>query len=609
MKKLFSILLCILLLCGAAALPAEGAERSYTSAELEAYFDDIAAYKASSCGAADIQDWIRTGLCDSAGRTAEFYIIALSQSGDYDLSSYAEALQSYLDNHEVYSATTREKYALALLACGRTDDYIRRVCDSDIGAQGVMSLVFGLHLLNNGCASALYTADSLIGDILSRQLDDGGWAVIGSVGDTDVTAMTLQALAPYRTARQDVSDAVERALNLLGTLQLESGGFKTMGSENCESAAQVLTTLSALGIDPDTDQRFIKNGVTVPDAMLSYRNRDGSFAHTAGGGFNENATMQAFYALRAYLRMRHGQAPLYLLDRRPSSPAPTERAPQQPTRMPASAAPAASAAASPTSAPPPSAAQSTIPAAAPLTLPTDATAPAASTAPTDHEPSKATPSTVAPTSPASPDDVVPPEQSAGTSYKVYAVIGVLAAAGIACLILFLRKKRGYKRYLAVLLLAGAAIAVILLTSFESKESYARAEDKPSPAGQVTMSISCGVLNDEADKPDYIPDDGVILPETTFSFGEGESVYDILLKASKRCQIPIDNRGAEGSAYIAGIRYLYEYAYGELSGWMYRVNGVFPDEGCQSYRLSDGDRIEWLYTKNIGKDLTSAPVAD
>ncbi|MBQ9471715.1 MAG: DUF4430 domain-containing protein, partial [Ruminococcus sp.] len=66
--------------------------------------------------------------------------------------------------------------------------------------------------------------------------------------------------------------------------------------------------------------------------------------------------------------------------------------------------------------------------------------------------------------------------------------------------------------------------------------------------------------------------------------------------------PIDNTGAQGAAYIAGINYLYEFDYGDLSGWMYRVNGVLPEVGCQSYTVSDGDEIEWLYTTNIGKDF-------
>ena len=126
--------------------------------------------------------------------------------------------------------------------------------------------------------------------------------MIGSTGDPDVTAMTVQALAPYCGYYSDVTAAVESALSMLSARQLDSGGFQSMGVENCESSAQVLTALSSLGVDPDTDSRFIKNGNSVLAALLSYRNADGSFAHT-GTGYSESATVQAFYSMRAYLRM------------------------------------------------------------------------------------------------------------------------------------------------------------------------------------------------------------------------------------------------------------------------------------------------------------------
>lgn len=596
-RSFLFLLLCIILLSSALPAGAQPARHAYTAAEIDEISGGIAAYKEAACGASSVQEWIDTGLCGDAGATAEFYVIALSQSGSYDLSRYEKALLAYVASNEVYSATTREKYALALLACGCTDSYIRRVCDNDIGGQGLMSLVFGLHLLNNGCTSSLYTSGALISEILSAQLADGGWAVIGSSGDVDVTAMTVQALAPYYGVRSDVTAAADRALSLLSARQLESGGYKSMGKENCESAAQVLVMLSSLGIDQNTDARFIKDGNTVLDAMLGYRSADGSFAHT-GSGYNESATVQAFYSLRAYRRMRSGQGPLYLLDRRPATPAPTEPSPAVPTRAAATVSPA------PTRAPEPSAA----PASEPATeqqAPQEGVTSAPDTAPAEPTHGEY----VAPTGSAvfqpagTAVSATPDEAPAkGGGYKRYAVLGVLAAAGIACAVLLLCKKRGLKHYAAVLILAGAAVAFILLTNFESEGSYRHVEEKTDPAGTVTMTISCGVLAGEDDLPYTVPDDCLILPETTFTLGESETVYDILLEASKRYDIRIDNRGGAGSAYIAGIQYLYEFDYGSLSGWMYRVNGAFPDVGCQAYRLNDGDRIEWLYTKEIGKDL-------
>ena len=580
-NKLIAILLCLGLFCPVFTARAEGQQHTYTAAEVENLCGGIVAYKEASCGASSVQEFIDTELCRTAGTTAEFYAITLSQSGSYDFSSYISALLGYLNTHTTYSATTREKYALALLACGSHDSYIKRTCDSDIGGQGLMSLVFGLHLLNNGCTSSIYTASSLIDTILSDRLSDGGWAVIGSVGDVDVTAMTVQALAPYYGGRSDVTAVIDKALDLLSQRQQDSGGFVGMGVENCESAAQVLMALSALGIDQNTDARFIKNGNTVLDGMLAYRNADGSFAHT-GSGFNENATIQAFYSMRAYLRMLYGQSAFYILDHADFTvPSPTQASPTSASKSTENTVDTVI----PT-------AQSETSTISETTAPTIVTEPTAPAETAIFQP------TGTATNLTTPDESPAP---AG-GYKLYAILVILLASAILCGVLFACKKRNIKNYLAVFILAAAAIAFVLLTNFESREAYAKVGEKTNTAGTVTMTIRCDTVAGEDDKPLYIPDDGVILPDTTFTLSEGETAYDILLEASKRFDIPIDNRGGTYSAYIAGIGYLYEFDYGDLSGWMYRVNGVFPEVGCQGYYLSDGDNIEWLYTKNIGKDL-------
>ena len=121
----------------------------------------------------------------------------------------------------------------------------------------------------------------------------------------------------------------------------------------------------------------------------------------------------------------------------------------------------------------------------------------------------------------------------------------------------------------------------------------------SPVGTVTISIRCDLVAGQAD---YIPADGVLLAPETVPIAADESVYDVLLRAAQVHRIVIDVRGSESYTYVAGIGYLYELAYGDLSGWMYRVNGVSPDVGCGAYSLSDGDNIEWLYTCDLGRDL-------
>lgn len=629
-NKLLALLLCLLILCPyTLTAAADSPQNTYTVAQVQSLRDGIVAYKAAACGAADVQGLIDTELCRTAGISAEFYIIALSQAGSYRLDAYARALLQYLNSNEIYSASSRLKYALTLIACGSQDRYIRDTADEAIGRQGLMSLVFGLHILNNGYDSTLYTAEGLINDILSYQLADGGWAVIGSAGDTDVTAMTLQALTPYYNAYSDVQAAIDRGLDRLSQLQQDSGGYVTIGVENCESACQVLVTLSGLGIDAQYDSRFIKNGHTVLDAVLSYRNADGSFSHS-GGGFNETATMEALYSLTAYLRMCSGQGPLYILDNRNPDARPTD-APHtnnasgggqsDPHSSRSGDSGAGQSAAHSASGSTGAASEGEIiyidgdayvyatdaegetirikvKATEAATVSTQATESAAPTVqPTAHGSLQAADGIRA-SRPATADQVA----SGSGGYRPYVIAAILTAAGIAALILFLRKKRNPKHYIAIGILTAAAIALVLLTNIQSREGYRQAGDHEEGAITVTMSVRCDTILRDEKVNDYIPDDGIIMDTTTFHMDEDSTVYDVLLNASQNYALPIDNRGAQGAAYIAGINYLYEFAYGDLSGWMYRVNGVFPDVGCQGYHLSDGDSIEWLYTKNIGKDL-------
>jgi len=631
-NKLIAILLCIGVLCSLCSLNASAAEsHKYTVAEVDDLCGGILAYKQSGCGASSPQQLIDTGLCSDAGTTAEYYIICLSQSESYNFASYEKALLRYLSGNTVYSATTREKYALALIASGSNSSYISRVCDEDIGELGIMSLVFGLHLLNNGYTSSRYTVDSLINTILSYRLNDGGWAVMGDMGDVDVTAMVVQSLAPHYRSSAKVSKAVDSALALLSSKQKSDGGFMSMGAENPESSAQVLTALSALGIDQSYDTRFIKNGRTVLDAMLDYRRSDGSFSHD-GKGYNENATIQALYSMTAYARMLRGMSGLYILDRRSPSTVQPYKKTAEPTQK-ATAAPTEkqSAAKNKTQNTQPAVqADDTYASDSPsdhnngsIQTPTaqqsppqryDVTEPVGTTSPTaeSSDDTSRSGAIIRPETPTANAVFQPTEGSIQSTadephtssggYKLYVILGIAAAAAIAAAILFATKKRNKKHYIALLIITAAAVLIVLLTNFETVDEYRQTSDKSSVVGTVTMTIRCDTIANEADKAETIPDNGIILDATPFDISDGDTVFDILTEASKNFDLQIDNRGGSTYAYIAGIQYLYEYDYGSLSGWMYRVNGVFPEVGCQGYRLSDGDSIEWLYTCDIGKDL-------
>lgn len=125
----------------------------------------------------------------------------------------------------------------------------------------------------------------------------------------------------------------------------------------------------------------------------------------------------------------------------------------------------------------------------------------------------------------------------------------------------------------------------------------------------TFSIECSaILNNlkdlEPDKRELVPSNGVILAPTKVTFYEGESVFDVLQRVCKEKGIHMESSWTPiyNSAYIEGIHNLYEFDCGELSGWMYRVNGWYPNYGCSRYQLVDGEVVEWRYTCDLGNDV-------
>ena len=136
-------------------------------------------------------------------------------------------------------------------------------------------------------------------------------------------------------------------------------------------------------------------------------------------------------------------------------------------------------------------------------------------------------------------------------------------------------------------------------------------DKPQPAGPTcTIEIRCDtILNNMKDLTPgldvYVPDNGTILAATTVSFTAGETVFDVLKRIcdERNIQIEYSYTPLYGSYYIEGINHLYEFDCGQQSGWMYKVNGWFPNYGCSSYKLEGGETIVWAYTcKGLGTDI-------
>lgn len=587
LSALLSVFLIVIVVIGAGSALAQDGNKT---GEAESVFNGIIEYKLEKTGFSSVQSLINGSFTKDPQSNA-WYVLSLAQSGKYDFSKYQTALEQSLSKNTVASATSRQKFALTLISIGSSDGYISSTLEDSIGKQGIMSYVFGLHLLNNKYTSTKFTATQVKKKLLSLQLSDGGFAVTGNYGDADVTAMTLQALAPYYSTDSPVKTAINKALSFLSSKQLDGGDFASYGSPNPESTAQVIMALSALKIDAKTDSRFIKNGKTLFDGINKYRLSDGSFSHKAGASSNETATEQVFRAMTAYKRMQSGKGGYYILDNRnPGGLTKPGSATVSKTESAAKSSGSSSNAGSTVS----KNKTADVNQDTSLTKTKSDTASAAATA-NEVTDGTDTPSAVQNT-----------DNSKGGfwgSYKPLVCIIIFGAGCAVCLVLFLLKKRNYKNFIAVFALVLAAILFVVFTNFQTTADYYNTNqaEKKNAVGTVTLCIRCDEIVGKSDSQ-FIPKDGVILNKTEFEIEKDDTVYDILVEATRKNGIQMEKRGADNMVYISGINYLYELDFGDMSGWIYHVNDEEPLVGCGEYKLSDGDNIEWLYTCDLGKDL-------
>lgn len=333
----------------------------YTVAQISEAIQGIIAQKRSALGLEDGDYLLSRDELTYAGSSATDWLpIGLSRCGvedDYD--AYLAALQTYVeqkyrepDKLDRVKATEWHRISLAVLACGgdpthfgkdESGNDINLIADGvydrgktvDIGAQGLNGWLWGLITLDsmkyNIPAGSSYTRTEMIKRILSFQLPDDGFNLRfaqGSTADPDITAMAIQALAPYyRNATFNVKDPVDKALDCLSKLQLDTGDFRSWGTRNSESVSQIIVSLCSIGVDPQNDPRFIKNGINLLDALFYYQQEDGGFAHSyeldegnpsaVPGESNSIATDQALLALVAVWRQAQGMSILY--DFRPGS--------------------------------------------------------------------------------------------------------------------------------------------------------------------------------------------------------------------------------------------------------------------------------------------------
>ncbi len=257
-----------------------------------------------------VSDW--TALAMARAEVADDYAGYLTR-----LQAYVE--RQYAENGCLHEVKATEYHRIALTAAalggdpasfgtkpdGTPIDLVAEGTynwqgENDLGAQGLNGWIFALLAVDavnaDIPAGARYSRQDMLDAIVSAQLPEGGFSLGGGEMDVDITAMALQALAPYQAELPEVIDA---ALNALSSAQLPTGGFESWGAQSSESCAQVLLALCELNIDPETDARFQKASGNVVTALLSFCTADGGIAHQQGGQADAMAGEQAMQALMA----------------------------------------------------------------------------------------------------------------------------------------------------------------------------------------------------------------------------------------------------------------------------------------------------------------------
>lgn len=264
----------------------------------------------------------------------EWLVMGLARSG---LEIPGEYYEAYFQNLSAYAAqqggvlhakkyTEYSRVILAVTAIGQDPadvggfNMLQPLADFEQTVfQGINGPIFALLALDSGnygipgnvADSTQATRDLYVDYIINAQLPEGGWSLMGGEAEIDLTAMALQALAKYQD-RKDANQAVEKGLAILSERQNENGGYQYSAAEqvSSESVSQVIVALTELGIDLD-DPRFVKNGKTLLDGLLQFRQEDGGFSHLIDGETDLLATEQAFYALVAACRRVQGESSLY----------------------------------------------------------------------------------------------------------------------------------------------------------------------------------------------------------------------------------------------------------------------------------------------------------
>ncbi|OME30856.1 S-layer protein [Paenibacillus odorifer] len=531
------------------------------------------------------------------------------------------------------------------------------------------------------------TREKLVQYILDKEVKKGtaqagGWALGVTKADIDMTAMAMQALAPYYATRDDVKAAVDRAIQWLSDNQNNQGGFTSWGSTSSESISQVIVALTGVGVDPHTDARFVKSGNSLIDALLSFAAPEGGFKHILTGKVDNMATDQGTYALVSYDRLINHSSRLFDMNdvkvEQPEEPGPGQ--PEGPKEFPL-----------------PSGENPKV------EIPNDANdyIVPISTGDSNKEITVAIPegnqSKVSVNLPSNSDlpqieaikgnvSVVIPKGAKVTSGDASAIELISALTGGESALKdsvnqIIPGDKKLDNILQTFSMGGSARVefsqFITLTFKDLKGKDAAyiqngtphaiqkfaSDDLGFASGKSEYAYDSG--NDLIVKTNHFTDyiayassavqtpggdggngngegngsgngegngsnngggttpskpyvilsvdkltinKGYVVPSVQVELQSGDTVWSVLKRV-------LDSRGIDyrdswnsdfGSVYVESIAGDGEFDHGSGSGWMYNVNGKYPNYGASSYDLSAGDRIQWRYTTNLGVDL-NAPI--
>lgn len=349
----------------------------------------------------------------------------------------------------------------------------------------------------------------------------------------------ITAAAVYALAGTDSPGAAEAAQRGADWLA-GFDSYSTMGVRNCESTAQAVIALSAAGRRESAEKAAAQ--------LEEYRREGGGYAHLPDGEVNQMATAQTLEAFTALALAERGGS---LFGKYSGAAAE------------------------------PDGAESTAESAEIPTLTAESTA----------------------------ESGMQPGNTAqggltGTHIRII-ISAVLGAAAVACGILFaFRRKKALIP--AAALLAALAGGVWLLDIRTPEEYYSESGGGPV---RVTVLAECStvlshmdIIDPAVNPPEVVPEDGVIIARCEVSLPEGATAFDALAAAARKQRVRVDYTGSAYGTYVRGIGYVTEFGFGELSGWMYTVNGEFPDVSVSDRVLESGDAVEFRYTCDLGRDV-------